>query len=404
MKHRSISLKAFRCPETGRDIHYSIAHLRGRGGESSPSSNNDSSQINDDIIISSSAACWIFFYPAGPNRRLLEVVISRLAPEFQCDRDVVFLSLNRPGKGGSSSSPRFSSKNNNNKSSDEREYIQTACRDILTIIDYYQMPKVNLLYMCAGSTFAYSFAAQYSDRTTGYILGLSSWILRHDGNRKDDDDDCTIDYATPSNMNSTVHSLAMRGYFGPKSIVSSLAGGIVASAPSLFNIFPQVWVVDGFKKGLSNVEKIEFEKQFPNNDGIEFVNLMTWIYEDGDEGSGSVYVNIVTNENDASRESNDHNHKCVPSTNDGNAMDIAVCLSTQHDLGMEYNSSASKQKRVLLWHGENDKMVNVVGAEYLESMMRNATLSYVSEGTHQGTMFFFPRDVMLEINQISTLN
>ena len=85
-------------------------------------------------------------------------------------------------------------------------------------------------------------------------------------------------------------------------------------------------------------------------------------------------------------------------------MDIAVCLSTQHDLGMEYNSSASKQKRVLLWHGENDKMVNVVGAEYLESMMRNATLSYVSEGTHQGTMFFFPRDVMLEINQISTLN
>jgi predicted esterase len=70
---------------------------------------------------------------------------------------------------------------------------------------------------------------------------------------------------------------------------------------------------------------------------------------------------------------------------------------------MEYKSSVPKQKRILLWHGENDRMVNVAGAEYLESMLSNATLSYVSEGTHQGTMFFFPRDLMLELNQISNL-
>ena len=123
------------------------------------------------------------------------------------------------------------------------------------------------------------------------------------------------------------------------------------------------------------------------------------MYDDGD-GDGSVFVNV--DDAEAAAELNNDKHR-VPNMNDGNAKDIAVCLSSQHDLGLEYKSSIPKQKRVLLYHGENDKMVNVVGAEYLESMLSNATLSYVFEGTHQGTMLFFQRDVMLELNQISSL-
>jgi len=357
-------------------------------------------ESNDTTIIGPSAACWIFFYPAGSNRRLLETVISRYTPEFVCDRDVFFICLNRPGKGGTSSSSYSTATTGKSTISPEQEYIRTACDDIITIIDYYQVPKVSLLYKCAGSSFGYSFAKLHPERTTGYILGISSWVLRHDGNRSNNDggnvDDIT-DYSTPSTMNSRIHSWAMRGYFGSKSMVSLLAGGIVGSVPSLFTSLPQHWIVDGFKQELSNDERVEFDEQYPEDGGEAFVEMMAWQY--GDEaGDGSVFVNV--DDNDDVDESND---KRVPYANDGNAKDIAVCLSTQQELGMEYKSSVPKQKRVLLWHGEDDGMVNVGGAEYLASMLSNATLSYVSEGTHQGTMFFFPRDLMLELNQISNL-
>ena len=431
MKQRSISLKAYCCPKTGREIHYSFAHLRAREKDTDGSSINDNTTNARNMVvlsspsssnISSDAACWVFFYPAGPNRRLLEAVISRYEDEFECCRDVIFLCLNRPGKGGSSSS--FLQDNNRNGSNKqlslEQEYIRTACNDVITIIDYYNIPKVNLLYMCAGSTSAYSFAAQYAERTTGYIVGLSSWILRHDGDSNSDNDTDNnnnisssstsssdiVDCATPTNMNSTIHSIAMRGYLGPKSIISSLAGNIISSiTPNIFNVFPQQWIVDGFKKELSFDEQVEFDAQFPNNGGVDFVDLMKWMYDDED-GDGSVFVNVDSNiDDDTNATAETKNGKLrVPNMNDGNANDIAVCLSSQHDLGLEYKSSIPKQKRVLLYHGENDKMVNVVGAEYLESMIGgDATLSYVSEGTHQGTMFFFPRDVMLELNQISSL-
>jgi pimeloyl-ACP methyl ester carboxylesterase len=420
MKQRSISLKAYHCPQTGREIHYSFAHLRAgssihdntTNARNSGSSSQSSSNINNDT------ACWVFFYPAGPNRRLLEAVISRYEGEFECCHDVIFLCLNRPGKGGSSSSfpgNHHAGGTNHEQLSLEQEYIHTACNDVVTIINYYNILKVHLLYMCAGSTFAYSFAAQYAERTTGYIVGLSSWILRHDGDKLNTNNngkhDCSsstsssdiiIDCATPTNMNSTIHSIAMRGYLGPKSIISSLAGNIISSiAPNVFNLFPPQWIVDGFKKELSVDEQVEFDAQFPNDGGVDFVELMRWMYDDGD-GDGSVFVNIDGAEA-AAELNHDKQQRRVPNMNDGNAKDIAVCLSSQHDLGLEYKSSIPKQKRVLLYHGENDKMVNVVGAEYLESMLSHATLSYVSEGTHQGTMFFFPRDVMLELNQISSL-
>ena len=403
-EQHSISLKAYRCPQTGREIHYSFSHLK--GGQKKPSSQLPSSnesqtnvptkhgESNDTTIIGPSAACWIFFYPAGPNRRLLEAVISRYTSEFECDRDVFFVCLNRPGRGGTSSAITDTS-----IISPEQEYIRTACDDIITIIDYYQVPKVSLLYMCAGSSFAYSFAKLHAERTTGYILGMSSWVLRHEGNRCNNDGhnlDDDVNLSTPANMNSRIHKWAMSGYFGSKSLISSLAGGITGSVPGLFHSLPQHWIVDGFKKELSADERMEFDEQYPDDGGVAFVKFMSWMYEDGD-GNESVFVNV-----DGSNVGKS-NVKRVPSRNDGNRMDLAVCLSTQQDLGMEYKSSVPRQKRVLLWHGEDDKMINVAGAEYLESMLSNATLSYVPKGTHQGTMIFFPRDLMLELNQISNL-
>ena len=86
---------------------------------------------------------------------------------------------------------------------------------------------------------------------------------------------------------------------------------------------------------------------------------------------------------------------------DGDAKDIAVCLSTQQDIGLVYKTTLPQQKQVLLWHGEHDQMISVCGGEYLQSMISNATLTRISGGTHQGVMFFCPDDVMEALNRIS---
>ena len=162
-KSPSIHLKAYRCPADGREIHYATALLR-RDSNTQTTSILDAD--NPSNAPSKIGACWVFFYPMGPNRRLLEAVISsNYAPKFECDKDVLFLCINRPGKGGTSSSAATEQPLNEVTAPDERRHINATCNDVITILDYYGISKTNLLYMCAGSTFAYSFASQYPERT-----------------------------------------------------------------------------------------------------------------------------------------------------------------------------------------------------------------------------------------------
>ncbi|KAL7531042.1 hypothetical protein ACHAXR_005741, partial [Thalassiosira sp. AJA248-18] len=337
-------------------------------------------------------ACWIFFYPLGNNRRLLEAVISRYAPNFECDKDVLFLSINRPGKGGTSSASATTQ--HDDTAPRERQYIRTASEDVVTILDFYGISKANILYMCAGSTYAYSFASQFPERTTGYVIGISSWILRSDpssssnGNEIENDNSCVN--RTPQ-IYSLTHRMAMNGLFGPKSMVSWLAGGIVSSIMVVFNSVPPTWVDKNFKKELSDDEILIFGKQYP--DGLEFVEMMKWIQSDGCDEEVSILVN--GDDNSCSGETSGITNK------EGDARDVAVCLSTQQDLGMIYKSTIPPQRQVLLWHGESDKMISIEGASYLESMIPTATLTRVSRGTHQGTMLVFPDDAMEALNQIS---
>ncbi len=183
MTDHSIFLKAYHCPD-GRTIHYSAARLH-----EDPSATNGTSILDIDIHANSDdniqdCPCWVFFYPAGPNRRLLDAIISRYAPRFRCLKDVIFLCVTRPGKGGTSS-PAISSSSEKNKYDNatdrnhdvcdtrEKAHVAAACRDVITILDYYRISKTSLMYMCAGSTFAYSFAAMFPERTTGNIIGIS---------------------------------------------------------------------------------------------------------------------------------------------------------------------------------------------------------------------------------------
>jgi pimeloyl-ACP methyl ester carboxylesterase len=328
---KAVALKAYHSPD-GRCIHYAVACL-GKSGKVL--------EVDADII-GRVKICWIFFYPAGPNRRLLDLVLARYAPSFDVDNDVLFLCINRPGKGGTSSSQDTSE-------SPEKDYVNTACQDIISIMDYYQVPKASLFYMCAGSTFAYSFATSHRDRTTGHIIGVSSWILRSCP------PDSEGDKGTKSpRFHSLIQRMAMNGFFGPKWFVSSIAGESMNNMNRFFGLIPAPFIVTNFKKGLSEHEQIKFANQYGESDGTGFIDALIWMNHDGD-GHDSEFINA---------KSSDNQH-IVPCNNDGNAKDISVCLSTQEELGLTYNKTVSEHQQILLWHGTNDNIISVEGSAYL---------------------------------------
>ena len=381
----SIYLKAYQCQD-GREIHYSVARLQRDG-------NNPTTILDMPDSEDVPKVCWVYFTPMGPNRRILEVLVNRYAQNFECDKEVLFLCINRPGKCGSSSS--ISKSKTDENTTDERKHIQTSCDDIISILNHYGIRKASLFYMCAGSTFAYSFATRYPERTTGYIIGIASWVLRSDSSSQD--------IQTPQKMNSLTHRLAMKGIFGPKWFVSNLVGGMVGSTSTLFSSIPSSWIVEKIKKEMSNNEVQQFDEQFPDEE--LFVKLMIWIHMDGrdDDDETSVFVNAKEDKEAMHSTGCFGNAQIESGSNnkDGDAKDIAVCLSSQQDIGLVYKTTIPQQKQVLLWHGEHDQMISVTGGEYLQSTISNATLTRIPRGTHQGVMFFFPNDVMEALNRIS---
>ena len=400
---KKVHLKAYRCPD-GREIHYAAARLR-----RDPADPGAETRVLDvcggDVEAGAPPTarhCIVFFYPMGPNRRLLDAVVARVVPRFDGGGgDVLFLCANRPGKGGTSSAPAAP-----DGDTDERQHVRTAVADIISILDHHGVARASLLYMCAGSTFAFAFAAAFPARATGHILGISSWILRSEPAPSGGDASAVSDQwreeaeiRTPQ-IHSWTHRMAMRGTFGPRWLVSHLAGSITGCMPAIWSRLPPLWVGSQFKKQLSPAEVVEFDKEYP--DGEKFVATMRWISEDGRDPAESVFVN---GDNDGATTA------CwgVPrgagaGRGEGDARDVAVCLSTQQDLGLVYRWALPEQRQVRLWHGRDDGMVSVRGAWYLEAALPNATLTEIPQGTHQGIMFFFPDDVTEAINRIVILD
>ena len=379
-KSPEICLKVFHKAD-GRDIHYACSLLR-------RDSSSDSTQFLDPSTVDSECrACWVVFYQAGPNRRLLESVLARYAPKFDVPKDTLFLCLNRPGKGGSSSplgpvDGDGYTCGDSGESSSEKTYIHIASEDVISILDHYGIKQTNLVYMCAGSTFAYHFASRYSERATGHIIGMSSWVLRS----IDSSGDEPI-VETPE-MNSKVHKLAMSGWL-PKGFLAYLGSGLTrVMLPVLINNLPEGWFVDAFRKELSSIENEEFEEVY--GDGAQFLDMMRRLYADKPEDSVS-----VNEEPEGARKIQCHN--------DGDALDLAVCMSTQQELGLSYSyETFPTQKEVILFHGECDRMVSIAGAQYLSRSLPNTTLSTEPYGSHQGGMLFYPKEVMEALNRISS--
>ena len=81
-------------------------------------------------------------------------------------------------------------------------------------------------------------------------------------NETDDTEFNTIE--TPQ-MYFLTHQMAMKGFFGPKRMVSWLARGIIGSIMTIFSSVPPTWIGKGFKKELSDEEKPMFDEQYPED-------------------------------------------------------------------------------------------------------------------------------------------
>ena len=154
-----------------------------------------------------------------------------------------------------------------------------------------------------------------------------------------------------------------------------------------------MWISKELKKELSEDEILLFDDAYP--DGVGFVDTMKWIHADGCGEDTSTFVNEDCNTCDEVNENNGGNK------NDGDSKDIAVCLSTQQDIGLIYKTTIPPQRQVLLCHGVRDGMVSIEGAAYLEAMIPNATLSKIIQGSHQGVIIFFPSEAKEALNRMS---
>lgn len=242
--------------------------------------------------------------------------------------DLDFICVNRPGKGGTSPA----------KDGGPASHLATAVQDAVAVLDELKIDKVSLMCMCAGTPFCLAFAAKYPERTTGQLIGISSWVQPADCKFKNT--------KTSFYLGTTMRPL-----------VAPVVGLVFASIGSSLTSFPASMTLGALRSKLSPDEQEAFDEKFSNKD--EFVRMMKWMQED----RGGV----------------------------GN--DISVLLSANL---IDYQAVVDSQKSIILWHGTNDTLVPLASAEWLASdeALSSATLNTIPDGTHEGGNFLFHSSIV----------
>lgn len=210
-------------------------------------------------------------------------------------------------------------------------HLDTVIKDIIAVLDSLQMEKVSILAECAGTPFAMAFCTWFPERTTRIYIGIASWIQPAD---------CGYEH-TKLVYHMGTQSSSLTGPFAA-TFMSSM-GYLVAS-------FPVSWFASMLKSKLSQEECIEFDTLYSNAD--DFSNMIAWMKQD---------------------------------SRGGMSPDLQVLLSKDV---VDYQALAKSQDTIILWHGTNDSMVPIGGAEWLAEQLPNAELHTIPDGTHEGCMLF----------------
>ena len=143
--------------------------------------------------------------------------------EHPVEHSLRAICVNWPGSEGASPS-----------SKNLRDHIERTCSDIVAVLNALRIDRVDLLCMCAGTSFAMAFYMRHLDRvTTGNILVLAPWVLPADC----PDSTCLHRFAA---------------HYLPNYPISHLVGSIYSS---MVNIFSGETIVKQISKKLSDEEK-----------------------------------------------------------------------------------------------------------------------------------------------------
>lgn len=263
----------------------------------------------------------LFFYPGGGNRRMLYSFRNLFS-------DLYFICVNRPCTGGTSPA----------KEGGAAAHLTTAIHDAVVVLDELGVEKVSLMCMCAGTPFCLDFAAKYSERTTGQLVAISSWVPPAD---------CGYE-----NTKTTF-------YLGTRMrpLVAPIAGLVFASIGSSLSSFPTSMTLGAVRSGLSTSEQEAFDEK--NEDTSEFAAVMKWMQQE----------------------------------NGNTRRDMSVLLSANL---VDYQAVVDSQESIILFHGTSDKLVPFASAEWMASdeALTGATLNAIPDGTHEGCNFLLHEQIV----------
>lgn len=264
-----------------------------------------------------------FFYPMGANRRFL-IHLHTLAQECS----LYLICVNRPGC-GQTDDPEDS------EGPKSKQIVESVCNDLIHTMKFLDIDKLDgILSMCAGNPFSLSFVSQYPNKfrdNRGKILSIASYVLPAD---------CP--------ESKSLHRFGAQHI--PIWISSAFAGSSMTCMQwSLRNCPSSNMLIKSLRNQFVGEEREYFDTKITDKEKL--VKHLQWMTDE------------------------------KPTNFSG---DLSVLLSPSNEMDIDYSQIQSK---ILLLHGEEDKLAPMRSIDWLAEKLPNATVISIPNATHDGTLF-----------------
>ncbi|CAJ1890819.1 unnamed protein product [Cylindrotheca closterium] len=256
----------------------------------------------------------LVFPPLSAKHRMLVMMHDDLV-----QASLKAICVNRPGIHGTS------------PSKDAVDHLNLVMQDALAVLDKLEIPKVGILCMCAGTTYALKLYTAHPERTTRRILGLAPWTLPAD---------CP-------------HSRGLYK-FAANRLPRLAVGGLVSKMEMTMMGFVSKETIASKIDETCSEEESEYlkDKLSKSPHKQSFPQVLEWMMEDSSER---------------------------------NAMEVAVCLSSSQDFELDYRQVDGT---IVIWQGDKDNMAPVQATQWLANQFGTpGKVFFVDKGTHSGALF-----------------
>jgi pimeloyl-ACP methyl ester carboxylesterase len=217
------------------------------------------------------------------------------------------------------------------------KHMKTCIADAISVLNSLNLDKVGILFQCAGTPFALTFAAQHPERIADVpMVGLSSWVQ-------------------PADCPETKKLFQFGARKCPSWLMSPLSLGMgLGSLETSPTWIPIAWVASKFHKSLAESEKKCFDVNFELD---EFVTKIRWMQQ---EGTGTPRA------------------------------DLSCLMTPAMELGLDFQKLTCPIK---LMHAQQDRMAPMEACEWLASRLPNCELIKLEDATHEGILFLLHSEI-----------